>query len=266
MKRKIDQNIIQAFLELYAKNCLETTEEDFDWRSDPKAVELLESIACGEDLRGRDFSGVNLKNAVIKNTSLKGVNLTGALLYNTVIENTDLSDANLSAAHLENVYVANSDLTGIEIPLIYVHNLHMKTTEIEDHTKKKLKALSALTKRLKNGEISLKDLSWTDLLSVDLSQIDLTDINLEDVDLSCISLEKVNLKGTYIDPKQMRSLQGLLHFQALATTEKLKKLIADKLKAIYTGKTSDDSSKSLSRKISLQKSYLFASHKQNEHI
>ena len=77
-------------------------------------------------------------------------------------------------------------------------------------------------------------------MAVDLSQLDLADVNLEDVDLSCISLETINLKGTYIDPKQLRSLQGLLYFQAIAKEEATQRLIAQKLQARYKEKEEED--------------------------
>lgn len=236
MKTKIDKDAVQAFLDIYAKTCLNSTDSECDWRTDAKARWLMQAIADGKDLSGMDLSGINLKNAVINGAKLKGANLSGALLYNTTIENSDLSDCDLSGAHMEKTSFYNSDLQDLKLDLVFAKELNAEDCLLDEETRKKLTALNLLTEKIMNGEIHLKDLSWSDLLCVDFSKLDLKDIDLTDVDLSCLDLTKLNLKGTYIDPKQLRSLEGLLRYHHIIRNKEIQQQATARMKQLLVEK------------------------------
>lgn len=183
-----------------------------DYRSDKRAVELVQAIKAGADLQGRDFSGINLKGADISGACLKGANLSGAIFYKTTAKNCDFEGADFTEAYMEEVDFEGSDFTGANWNKIYARKLNLKNTAIDEKELKKLTALEFLINQIEAGNIDIRFLSKADLLHLDLRRLDLTKVDLKGIDLSAFNLEGVNLRGVYIDPKRLLSLDGLLHY------------------------------------------------------
>lgn len=183
-----------------------------DYRSDKRAVELVQAVKAGVDLQGRDFSGINLKGADISGACLKGANLSGAVFYKTTAKNCDFEGADFTEAYLEEVDFEGSDFTGADWSRIYARKLNLKNTAIDEKELKKLTALEFLINQIEAGNIDIRFLSKADLLHLDLRRLDLTKVDLKGIDLSSFVLEGVNLRGVYIDPNRLLSLEGLLHY------------------------------------------------------
>lgn len=183
-----------------------------DYRSDKRAVELVQAVKAGIDLQGRDFSGINLKGADISGACLKGANLSGAVFYKTTAKNCDFEGADFTEAYLEEVDFEGSDFTGADWSRIYARKLNLKNTAIDEKELKKLTALKFLINQIEAGNIDIRFLSKADLLHLDLRRLDLTKVDLKGIDLSAFVLEGVNLRGVYIDPNRLLSLEGLLHY------------------------------------------------------
>lgn len=183
-----------------------------DYRSDKRAVEFVQAVKAGIDLQGRDFSGINLKGADISGACLKGANLSGAVFYKTTAKNCDFEGADFTEAYLEEVDFEGSDFTGADWSRIYARKLNLKNTAIDEKELKKLTALEFLINQIEAGNIDIRFLSKADLLHLDLRRLDLTKVDLKGIDLSSFVLEGVNLRGVYIDPNRLLSLEGLLHY------------------------------------------------------
>lgn len=183
-----------------------------DYRSDKRAVELVQAVKAGIDLQGRDFSGVNLKGADISGACLKGANLSGAVFYKTTAKNCDFEGADFTEAYMEEVDFEGSDFSGADWNRIYARKLNLKNTAIDEKDLKKLTALEFLIKQIEAGHIDIRFLSKSDLLHLDLRRLDLTNVDLKGIDLSAFDLEGINLRGVYIDPNRLLSLEGLLHY------------------------------------------------------
>lgn len=183
-----------------------------DYRTDKRAIELVQAVKAGINLQGRDFSGVNLKGADISGACLKGANLSGAIFYKTTAKDCDFEGADFTEAYMEEVDFEGSDFTGANWNKIYARKLNLKNTAIDEKDLKKLTALEFLIQQIEAGNIDIRFLSKADLLHLDLRRLDLTKVDLKGIDLSAFDLEGVNLRGVYIDPNRLLSLEGLLHY------------------------------------------------------
>lgn len=67
------------------------------------------------DLRGADFSGVNLRKAKLKETKLAGANFSGACLIDADLDSASLRGADLSMANLSGACLSSADLEGADL-------------------------------------------------------------------------------------------------------------------------------------------------------
>ncbi len=203
-----------------------------DYKTDPKAVALVEAIKAGEDLSGRDFSGVNLKGADISGAKLQGANLSGAIFYKTTANNCDFKGVCFDGAYLEYFDGTGSDFREASFKHVFVRNLNLNKAKIDEKELAKFSAIEHLIHLIETGQLDIRCLSKQDLMHLDLRRIDLSKVDLEGVDLSALVLEGVNLCGTYIDPKQLMSLEGLQHYHRSVQKMSEKKLKLETLKVI----------------------------------
>ena len=206
--------------------------ERADYKSDPKAVALVEAIKAGEDLSGRDFSGVNLKGADISGAKLQGANLSGAIFYKTTANKCDFQGANFDGAYMEYFDGSGSNFQDASFKHVFVRNLNLKKAQIDEKELAKFSAIEQLIHLIETGQLDIRCLSKQDLMHLDLRRIDLSKVDLEGVDLSALILEGVNLCGTYIDPKQLMSLEGLQHYHRSVQKMNETKLKMETLKVI----------------------------------
>lgn len=203
-----------------------------DYKSDPKAVALVEAIKAGEDLSGRDFSGVNLKGADISGAKLQGANLSGAIFYKTTANKCDFQGACFDGAYMEYFDGSSSNFTGASFKHVFVRNLNLNKAKIDEKELAKFNAIEQLIRLIEAGQLDIRCLTKQDLMHLDLRRIDLTKVDLEGIDLSALVLEGVNLCGTYIDPKQLMSLEGLQHYHRFVQKMNENKLKLETLKVI----------------------------------
>ncbi len=183
-----------------------------DYRSDPKAVALVQAVKAGKDLSGQDFSGLNLIGADISGGKFKGANFSKAIFYKTTAKKCHFEGADFTEAYWESSWFEDSDFRGAKLTQLYARGNDFTNSKLDPEAVNRLNSLDRLIKLLESGEIDIRSLSQEDLLCLDLRRIDLSKIDLEDIDLSIFILEGVNLRGTYIDPKQLLSLEGWVQY------------------------------------------------------
>ena len=203
-----------------------------DYKTDPKAVALVEAIKAGKDLSGQDFSGVNLKGADISGAKLQGANLSGAIFYKTTANKCDFQGACFDGAYMEYFDGSGSNFTDASFKHVFVRNLNLKKAQIDEKELAKFSAIEQLIRLIEAGQIDIRCLTKQDLMHLDLRRIDLSKVDLEGIDLSALILEGVNLCGTYIDPKQLMSLEGLQHYHRSVQKMNETKLKMETLKVI----------------------------------
>ena len=209
---------VLSFLSLYEKvQAASTPRSQNDWTTDDRAVAFMEALKAGKDVSGFDLSGVNLKGMCLKGFHLSGVNFSGAFLYDAIFEDCYLADCNFDEAHLEKTTFVRCDLSHASFKRSFVKSVLLEGNNLIDlEEKQKIEALNSIQRKIESGEIDLKSLSWEELKALPLSKLDLSGVDLTGVDLSCFALEDLNLKGVYIDPKQVRALNLLLQNQEVA--------------------------------------------------
>lgn len=201
-----------------------------DYRSDSRAVALVQAIKAGKDLSGQDFSGVNLKGADISGGKFEGANFSGACFYKTTAKNCNFTDSDFTEAYLENTDFENANFTGANLKQVYARYLNLDGTQMDEAQRRKLDALEFLINQIESGKIDIRCLSKSDLLGLDLRRLDLSKVDLNGIDLSAFDLEGVNLRGAHIDPKQLMSLAGLQHYHKFVATMSEKKIQLETLK------------------------------------
>lgn len=226
-----DADMVYFSLGLGTAEYILPTERD-DYRSDARAVELVADIQAGKNLSGRDFSGINLKNADLSGGCFSGCNFSGAVFYKTNASGADFSEANFTEAYLEGVDFSKANLTHACFKRVYARALILDEAQIDDAECRRFEALELLIEKIESGEIDIRFLSKADLLGLDLRRLDLTHVDLEGVDLSSFVLEGVNLRGVYIDPKQLMSLDGLMHYYAEVRAMNAKRLQMETLRVM----------------------------------
>ena len=63
-----------------------------DYRSDERAVRLVEAIKAGKDMSHLDLSGLNLKGADLSGARFVGCNFKGTVFYKTNAQMCDFAD------------------------------------------------------------------------------------------------------------------------------------------------------------------------------
>ena len=202
------------------------------YKSDPRAVQLVQDIRACKDLSGRDFSGINLKGADISGAHFAGSSFKGAIFYQTDAHGSDFTDCDFTEAYFEDSDFSDSVLTGAEFRKTYLRKLKTDNAEMDEELSKRLTAMEFLIHKIETGEIDIHCLTQSELMCLDLRRLDMSKVDVSDMDLSMFNLEGVNLRGVYINPLQKLSMA---HWQkALLDVEKLseKKLKEETLKVL----------------------------------
>ena len=179
-----------------------------DYHSDSRAVRLVRAVREGKKLVGEDFSGVNLKGADISGGVFAGCNFKGATFYKTNAETGDFSNCCFDDAYFEDSDFMGCDFTGATFKHVFSKNNNWEKAFLDDEAFQYLSTLEQIIRLIEQGKIDIRTLSKSDLIRLDIRRLDFSKIDLEDLDLSMFALDGINLSGTYIDPKQLMSLEG----------------------------------------------------------
>ena len=133
--------------------------------------------AAGADFSGRNFDGLDLRNAIfdradLSNVSFKNAKLDGARFAFANLAGTSLSGHDLTNSNLGGIDLSSKDLTGTI-----------------------LRGANLSHANLSGQNLSGKDLTGTILTGADLSYANLTGIDLSGKDLSNANLTGVDLSG-----------------------------------------------------------------------
>lgn len=180
--------------------------ERSDYRSDARAVQLVQDIRAGKDLSGRDFSGINLKNADISGGKLAGASFRGALFYQTNAHQADFRDCDFTEAYFEKSDFSEAHLTGAIFAKTYLRDLTTDDADMDEDLRNRLLTMDFLIKQIESGALDIHCLTRSELMCLDLRRLDLSKVDLSGLDLSMFELEGVNLRGVYINPLQKLSM------------------------------------------------------------
>jgi uncharacterized protein YjbI with pentapeptide repeats len=143
--------------------------------------------AAAADFSGKNFDGLDLRNAIfdradLSNASLKDAKLTGVRFAFANLDGTSISGHDLTNSNLAGVNLSENDLTGT-----ILKGANLSHTDLSGHN---------LSGNDLTGTVLIgADLSNTILDGIDLSEKDLTNAKLVGVDLSNKDLSKTILKG-----------------------------------------------------------------------
>lgn len=179
-----------------------------DYHTDFRAVQLVENIRRGKRMKQMDFSGVNLKGADISEGHFEDCNFKGAVFYKTNASTCDFTGCCFDEAYMEDSIFDGSDFTNATFKRVFSKNNQWKNAFLDEEAGRYLTVLEKIIKLIEQGKIDIHTLSKSDLLHLDIRRLDFSKIDLEDLDLSMFALDGINLCGTYIDPKQLMSLEG----------------------------------------------------------
>ena len=148
------------------------------------------------NLDGTSISGHDLTNSNMGGIDLSGKDLTGTILKGANLSHTDLSGHNLSGNDLTGTVLIGADLSNTILDGIDLSE--------KDLTNAKLVGVDLSNKDLSKTILKRADLSYANLSGVDLSGKDLTGTiftgtNISELDLTRQDLTEVNLTGMNLD-------------------------------------------------------------------
>ncbi|MDR2901991.1 MAG: pentapeptide repeat-containing protein [Lactobacillales bacterium] len=170
-----------------------------DYRSDPRAVRLIEAIAADIDLSGHNFSGINLKNANVSGGIFKNADFTGAVFYNTVARDCDFSGADFSKSILQNTDFSYSKFDSCRHKTVYARHLRFKNAGISDGFLNQIKAVEELIRKIEAGQIDIRLLTPGDIALFDPRRLDLSSAGDGAYDFYALPIEALNLAGLQWD-------------------------------------------------------------------
>ena len=201
------------------------------YRSDERALQLLDDIKNGKDVSNKNYEGINLKGADISGANFNGCNFSKACFYQTKAIGCDFQGATFDDAYIEECDFSKACLKELSFKRLFTRNNLFIDSEIEDAFDDYMNNFEKFLSLIERGKIDIKTLSKSDLLCVDIRRLDLTKVDLSGIDLSYFALDGINLSGTYIDPKQLLSLKGLqkYYFDLSKTKEKKRKQMEESI-------------------------------------
>ena len=226
-----DKDMIYFSLGLDNEDYVLPSERD-DYRSDARAVKLVQDIKAGKDLSGQDFSGINLKGADISGGHFSGASFKGAIFYKTDAHGADFSGCDFTEAYFEDSDFSDCLLKEAIFQKTYLRRLTVNNADMDEDLEKRLHTMEVLINLIESGKIDIHCLTRSELMCLDLRRLDMSKVDISDMDLSMFNLEGVNLRGIYINPLQKLSMDQWQ--KDLLAVEKLseKKLKEETLKAV----------------------------------
>ena len=103
-----------------------------NYRSDERALKLLDDIKNGKDVSNQNYEGINLKGADISGANFNGCNFSKACFYQTKAEGCDFQGATFDDAYIEDSDFSKSCLKGISFKRIFSRNNTFTDSETED--------------------------------------------------------------------------------------------------------------------------------------
>jgi uncharacterized protein YjbI with pentapeptide repeats len=166
---------------------------------------------------GVDWTGCNLRGAIIQNADLSGAILTGADMFSTQLFNIKLNSAILANVNLERSTINSADIGSADFSDADFAGMH---SEDVTGTAKALPAHWLLVLGYLIGpsaNMSSDNLTGADLSGVDLSGAlisgflvgaNLTNASLRDAKLDFVGLANANLSGTDLTGAALREIQS----------------------------------------------------------
>lgn len=226
-----DKDMIYFSLGLDSEDYVLPSERD-DYRSDARAVKLVQDIKAGKDLSNQDFSGINLKGADISGGHFSGASFKGAIFYKTNAHGADFTGCDFTEAYFEESDFSDCLLKEAVFQKTYLRKLTVQNADMDEDLEKRLHTMEVLIALIESGKIDIHCLTRSELMCLDLRRLDMSKVDVSDLDLSMFNLEGVNLRGIYINPLQKLSMDQWQ--KDLLAVEKLseKKLKEETLKAV----------------------------------
>ncbi|WP_158298382.1 pentapeptide repeat-containing protein [Halorubrum sp. SD626R] len=158
-----------------------------------------------QDLRGADFSNINLSGAEFSDSSLSSANFKNAKLSNVGFSRAELDGADFSGAELNNVGFSCAELDGADFSGAELDNVGFSCAELDSADFFHVNVDGAVFSdcNLNSADFGGSELINADFLGADLSaanfqdtrfeNVDFRDVHAFNVDLSHVDLTDVNL-------------------------------------------------------------------------
>ena len=199
-----------------------------NWKTDEKAVALMKALDAGEDVRGTDWTGVNLKGADLSGKNLDGIRLSKANLTGVNFNGTNLENADLSYAYMESTDLTDACLKGANFKGVFFRDCRLDGADIDKESLAYLQSIEFFIEQIESGKIDLREIPQDQLNYLDLRLIDMTKVNIQDVDLSALVLDGVNLSGVRVDKKHLLNMALMEKIQNKALISERKSQKAEK--------------------------------------
>ena len=154
-----------------------------------KGKNLIKKYKSG----ARDFTGADLKGALLGHAVLSGAHLHGAGLFHAVLCFAGLSDADLSCADLRGAYLCGAELTGANLSGAVMRGADLTGAGL---TSARLTGANLFYAVMRDADLRGADLSRANLCHADLRGADLTDARLSNADLRDANLDGADLANT----------------------------------------------------------------------
>ena len=158
--------------------------------------------AAAADFSGKNFDGLDLRNAIfdmadLSNASFKDAKLVGARFAFANLAGTSLSGLDLTNSNMGGIDLSGKDLTGTILRGANLSHTNLSGQNLSgnDLTGTILRGANLSNAKLVGVDLSGKDLTNAKLVGVDLSNKDLSKTILKEADLSYANLSGVNLSG-----------------------------------------------------------------------
>jgi len=152
-----------------------------------------------------DLSGVNLKNADLRNVDFSWTNLADANLRETNLSWANLQRANLRKANLSRAILREANFSWANLSWADLRESYLRRTDLR---KADLSWANFKEANLKEADLREANLSWADLREANLREADLRGATLKEAylanadfkeaDLSEANLQEADLRGAYL--------------------------------------------------------------------
>jgi len=158
----------------------------------PKTKQTIENNFRAQDLSGKDFSGLDLKNAIFHYANLDSV----------VFENANLEDADFRFAKMDNIVLKNANLKNAKLPRAEINKADLSGADFSGAY------LSGII--IKNSNLDNVKFKDTNLRGVKFLNNSIDGAIFENVDLTYASLERLDFSNTQISNSKLNGVSAYL--------------------------------------------------------
>jgi uncharacterized protein YjbI with pentapeptide repeats len=160
-----------------------------------KGGQFAKKQVIGVDAEGKNYVGLNLKNADFKGKDLRGADFSNAnLLY------ADFSDANLEGAMFAGAYLASSNFTNANLQKAKLYNTELNSSNFTkaDLREANLEVIKAANVNFFQAQMQQVQMTDSFFAGAKFNKANMSNANLSNSDFEEANFNKTNLSGAII--------------------------------------------------------------------